>query len=323
MRSIDVAIIGGSLAGAACVRTLAAAGVDAIAIERDRFPREKVCGGFLSPGAVATIEDLGLLEKLRAAGATVVRSAHVRSEGVETQIEFRRTGMGVSRRTLDAVLGHHPAIENGNVVRVKHNPDGRFRIELSSGGEIRTRVLIDAAGKLSRFGRLESSPQFGVQFYEPGSGSDCMEFWFFADGYGGTVSIEDGRTNSCFLIGRDALPRYRGKPGALVTGPVAYRTRHSEFLAIGDAAGMIDPFCGEGMHHALGTGSLAARSVIRGLERGWSYDEMRRHYEGERNRSWAMRRTLARCARSVLQHPRLRHAALKMNLEKLMAWFWA
>ena len=131
MRVTDVAIIGGSLAGAACVRTLAAAGVDAIAIERDRFPREKVCGGFLSPGAVATIEELGLLENLRRAKATVVRSAHVLSEGVEANFEFRRPGIGVSRRTLDGVLGDHPAIEHGNVAGVRRETDGKFRIDLS------------------------------------------------------------------------------------------------------------------------------------------------------------------------------------------------
>jgi flavin-dependent dehydrogenase len=322
MRDVDVAIIGGSLAGAACVRTLAAAGIDAIAIERDRFPREKVCGGFLSPGAVEAIEELGLLDELRRAGAIEVRSAHVRSAGTEAHVAFRRPGLGISRRALDAVLGDHDAVEQGNVTTVNQDPDGRFQIEWSSGDAIRARVLIDAAGKLSRFGKLDSTPQFGVQFYEPGNRGDSMEFWFFADGYGGTVGIEDGRSNSCFLIGSDALPRYLGKPGCRVTGPVAYRSRHSEFLAIGDAAGMIDPFCGEGMHHALDTGKIAAASVICGLERSWTYAEIRRHYEGERNRRWARKRALARAARYVLQSPRLRNVGLRLNLEGLMTWFW-
>src|SRR5437868_7106031 len=79
MRSIDIAIIGGSLAGSACVRELTRAGIDAVAIERDRFPREKVCGGFLSPGAVDILEEMNLLDTLRSAGAEVVRSARVRT----------------------------------------------------------------------------------------------------------------------------------------------------------------------------------------------------------------------------------------------------
>jgi flavin-dependent dehydrogenase len=302
---------------------LTRAGIGAVAIERDPFPREKVCGGFLSPGAVEILAELDLLEKVRAAGAVDVRSARLRSAGMETDIPFRRTGLGVSRRTLDAVLGDCSAVEQGNVLSAERETDGRFRLRLNDGLEISAKVLIDAAGKLSRFGEMQSSPQFGVQFYESESRGDVIDFWFFPDGYGGTVSIEGNRSNSCFLIRREALPRYMGKPDCLVTGPVAYRSRHSEFMAIGDAAGMIDPFCGEGMHHALDTGVTAAESVIRGLERGWAYSEMRRHYEAERSHRWSRKRTLARMARFALQSPRLRSTGLKLNLEWLVEKFWA
>lgn len=323
VRSIDVLIIGGSLAGAACVRTLKRAGIDAVAIERDRFPREKVCGGFLSPGAVEILDELDLLDKVRAAGAVDVRSARLRSGGMEFEIPFRRGGLGISRRTLDAELGDHSAVEQGNVLSAERQSDGRFRICMNNGSEISARVLIDAAGKLGRFTEMHASPQFGVQFYEAESCGDVMDFWFFSDGYGGTVGIEGNRSNSCFLIRRDALPRYLGKPNCLVTGPVAYRRGRSEFMAIGDAAGMIDPFCGEGMHHALDTGVIAADSVIRGLERSWSYGEMRRDYERERNRRWSRKRALARVARFALQSSRLRGVGLKMNLEWFVEKFWA
>ena len=56
MKRVDVVVIGGSLAGAACVRELWRSGIDAVAFERDSFPREKVCGGFLSPGAVDLLQ---------------------------------------------------------------------------------------------------------------------------------------------------------------------------------------------------------------------------------------------------------------------------
>ena len=322
MRSIEVAIIGGSLAGASCVRTLTSAGIDAVAIERDPFPREKVCGGFLSPGAVQILDELELLNTVRSAGAVEVRSAHLRSAGLDVQIPFRRSGLGISRRTLDAILADYPAVEHGNVTSVETGPDDRFRIRWSGGEEIRARVLIDAAGKLSRFGAMQSSPQFGVQFYEAEDCGDVMDFWFFPDGYGGTVRIEGNRSNSCFLVARDALTKYLGKPDCLVTGPVAYRRRRSQFMAIGDAAGMIDPFCGEGMHHALDTGRMAAGSVICGLRHGWSYREMGRHYESEHRRRWARKRALARAVRFALRYPRLRGVGLKMDLEWLVEWFW-
>ena len=83
MRRVDVVIIGGSLAGAACVRELTRRGVDAIAFERDRFPREKVCGGFLSPGAIDLLDELGVLGAVRAAGAMPVHSSTIRMNGRE------------------------------------------------------------------------------------------------------------------------------------------------------------------------------------------------------------------------------------------------
>jgi len=193
---------------------------------------------------------------------------------------------------------------------------------MSDGLEISAVVVIDAAGKLSRFGHLQSSPQFGVQFYETESRGDVMDFWLFQDGYGGSVSIEGNRSNSCFLVKRDALPRYLGKPNRQVTGPVAYRARRSEFMAIGDAAGMIDPFCGEGMHHALDTGILAADAVIQGLNRGWTYNDMRRRYDQERNSRWSGKRTIAWAARLAMRSPRLRNAGLKLSLERLIDKFW-
>jgi flavin-dependent dehydrogenase len=272
---------------------------------------------------VEILDELSLLDKLRAAGAVDVRSARLRSEGMDCEIPFRRGGLGVSRRTLDAELGNHGAVEQGNVLSAERQSDGRFRIRMNDGSEISARVLIDAAGKLSRFTEMRASPQFGVQFYETESRGDVMDFWFFSDGYGGTVGIEGGRSNSCFLIRRDALSRYVGKPGCLVTGPVAYRSGRSEFMAIGDAAGMIDPFCGEGMHHALDTGVIAAESVIRGFERGWSYPEIRRNYEAERNRRWSRKRMLARVARFALGYPRLRGVAFGFGLEQFVENFWA
>jgi flavin-dependent dehydrogenase len=62
MRKHDVVVIGGSLAGAACARELARLGIDAVAFESDHFPRPKVCGGFVSPGGVDCLEQLGVLD---------------------------------------------------------------------------------------------------------------------------------------------------------------------------------------------------------------------------------------------------------------------
>src|SRR5437016_3174325 len=281
----DVIIIGGSLAGSACVRELERLGVDAIALERARFPRAKVCGGFVSPGAVKCLERFGLLDEVRRAGAVDVTSACVRLQSMEVMFPFELPGLGISRRTLDDVVARGARVEQECAVHDVRREGRVFRVDgmLSS-------VVIDAAGKLSRFTKRNSVEEFGIQYIRPGTPKPVLHFSFFEDGYGGTVSIEGGRSNSCFLIKKAALRRYIDGEDCLVPGPFAYDKVPGEFIAIGDAAGMVDPFCGEGIRHALETGMLAAWVVARGIRRRASYEEMKREYEAVYERRWATRR---------------------------------
>jgi flavin-dependent dehydrogenase len=320
MTSVDVAIVGASLAGASCARELVRCGVDAIAFERDRFPREKVCGGFLSPGAVDCLRELRLLDSIRQAGAVEVRSARVRLLDTELNLDFPQCGLGISRRTLDAVLASDIPVWWSAVRGVHREGDG-FRVELNDR-DVRAKVLVDATGKLSRFTRLQTVEEFGVQFYDSApqlkDQQNVLDFWVFEDGYGGAVGIEDGRRNACFLIRKEALPRYIRRPGCRVTGPLAYRSSSSDLIGVGDAAGMIDPFCGEGIHHALDSGLLAARAIDLGLRENWSYDRIRRHYASARRRRWAGKRALAQAFRKSLPHRLLVTAGIRMGLERIV-----
>jgi len=293
----DVVIIGGSLAGAACVRELVRLGIDAIALERDRFPRRKVCGGFLSPGAVESLAQLGLLEPVLNAGAVKVSSAHVRAYGVEVEIPFDRTALGVSRSVLDDILARGAPVQQGYTVREVKRFHGGFEVD-----GFRCLVVIDASGKLGRFTKRQQVDEFGIQYSELQGRGSVLDFWFFEDGYGGGVSVEGGRSNWCFLINKSALPKYIDRPGCLVTGPLAYDRLPGEFIAIGDAAGMVDPFCGEGMRHALETGALAAGVVAVGIRRHASYEEMKYRYESEWTRRWGIRRALGAGVRRVQKY---------------------
>jgi len=293
----DVVVIGGSLAGAACVRELARNGIDAIALERDRFPRPKVCGGFLSPGAVKALKYLGLVDELLRAGAVEVKSARVHSGGISVDLPFERSGLGISRGILDDIVARGAGIQQGCMVRQVKRDSVGFRVD-----EIACRVVIDASGKLGRFTRRKGTVEFGVQYSEPSPKSSVLDFGFFEGGYGGGVSVEGGRSNFCFLITKDALPQHLSRRECLVTGPIAYDRLPGQFIAIGDAAGMVDPFCGEGMRHALESGILAARVVAGGIRRGISYEAMKREYESRWERAWLLKRALGARLRRVRKH---------------------
>ena len=65
----ELLVTGGGPAGAAIAALAAARGVRTLLIEKDRFPRDKVCGEFLSAEGCAVLARLGLLPALTAAGA--------------------------------------------------------------------------------------------------------------------------------------------------------------------------------------------------------------------------------------------------------------
>lgn len=310
-KKVDVLIIGGSLAGSACARQLQAAGIDALAFDRDCFPREKVCGSFLSPAAVGALDRLQLLDEVRQAGAVPIRKARVRAFGADFTIPFRPFGLGISRRTLDHLLAESAGVRRGTVTHVHPYGDG-FRIGFADESEFTCRAVVDAAGKLSRFTRRIAAGEFGVHSDEIGETTDGIDFWFFEDAYGGTISVEGNRRNICYLVRKPALQMWLEKREWNVTGPLAYTRIPGPYISIGDAIGMVDPFCGDGMGHALESGALAAAVITRGLHSGWDYQRTRQAYDGEWSRRWSGKRRISTLVRAAIQSRRIAPPAFRL-----------
>src|SRR3954467_11787796 len=76
MERVDVAIVGGGPAGASCAFFCAQAGLRTVVLERETFPREKVCGDCINPACWPVLHRLGVAE-------TVRTSVHSPLEAVE------------------------------------------------------------------------------------------------------------------------------------------------------------------------------------------------------------------------------------------------
>src|ERR1700736_5048972 len=61
----DVAIVGGGPAGSSCAAFCAAAGLRTLVVEREKFPREKVCGDCLNPACWPILRRLELADRGR------------------------------------------------------------------------------------------------------------------------------------------------------------------------------------------------------------------------------------------------------------------
>ena len=145
-------------------------------------------------------------------------------------------------------------------------------------------------------------------------------------GYVGLVRREDGLLNLAGAFDRDALSQGQGTmdaahkilkqagfpvPQALQGGQrwqlTAALSRNSNvvagerFLVMGDAAGYIEPFTGEGMAWALTAGAAAAPFVLEGMER-WTRD-LEKRWKTALQVHIGRRQTVCRALSSVLKRP--------------------
>jgi flavin-dependent dehydrogenase len=140
---MKVLIAGGGAAGGAAACLL---GPDAVLVERERGPHDKICGEFLSAEAIAYLRRLGIdPAALGAAPIQSVRLVHGRTVA-QTSLPF--PALGLSRRILDAALLDRAAALGAEMLRghaVRHVMDGVAEVE--GHGRFPSHAVFLATGK--------------------------------------------------------------------------------------------------------------------------------------------------------------------------------
>jgi flavin-dependent dehydrogenase len=208
----DVAVVGAGPAGAFAAHQVAVAGWQVLLIEKQRFPRYKVCGCCLSARAVAVLQAAGLAHLFDLAGAQTLHGFALASKGHHIRLALPE-GKAVSRAAFDAALTRAALAAGarflpecravlGNVGRghrklILHHARGVC--------EIRAKVVIGAdglAGTLRKnFNALAAQPKpasylgagtmaaAALSFYQPGT--IYMAHGRF--GYAGLVRVENAQ----------------------------------------------------------------------------------------------------------------------------------
>src|SRR5258708_30905535 len=103
---LDVLIVGAGPAGSVAGALLARAGARVRIVDRATFPRDKLCGDTLNPGAVARLQALGLAAGIEERSLRVdgMRVAGGRGVTVEGSYSGGLSGRAITRRELDALL---------------------------------------------------------------------------------------------------------------------------------------------------------------------------------------------------------------------------
>ncbi len=241
----EVIIIGAGPAGSSAAILLAQRGLRVLLLEKSRFPREKLCGEFLSPETLNVFARLGVRTRMLEAGAQIIRHwVMVAPNGrrVEVPLAWLAGGeghaIGLSRSRMDAILLDR-AREVGVEVREAFHVSPRLSrageitfVEGKADGETVERfaapLVLDASGRGRLFARNEpvtasvksknGSRPFGVKVHLRGVEGlgETGELFFFKDGYGGMSDVEGGRTNLCFITTEETLRAAKGDRHALL-----------------------------------------------------------------------------------------------------------
>lgn len=273
-------IVGAGVAGCVCGYLLEKAGVDCVVVDWASFPREKVCGGGLTPKAYGLLE--GLMPGLRY-GYEGVRRFRLMLEGrTLCVVDLERELRMVRRRDFDYGLlreyeGAGGELVKGAFERFEELAEGGIRVTLRSGEVLDCDWLVGADGANSRVrrqltGRRSGGSLWVEEYVEKGAREFVFEFssryrngyWFRFPSVGRDVVGMGGLYSS---LGE--LEEVRGcrSEGVQYGGRIPLDTVDSgkdNVILIGDAGGFANKLTYEGLYYAIATGRNASRAIVEG-----------------------------------------------------------
>ena len=289
----DAIIIGTGPAGATAARHVATAGLNTLLIEKDTLPRVKTCGGAVSEYALSNL-GIDIPESL------IEREcfgARIRYGSCSLESETReRLSVMVSRDRFDnhlTKLAVDAGAELMEGVRARSvQTDNNCAVVETTVGTFRSKVVIGADGvnsvcaKNVRPSFTQQETSFALEVEIPASNEHIdnhilnkgeFHFGVISNGYG-WVFPKDGHFSvgiACMSHGLSRpMDAYRDfikdlgfdyvKPRGhfLPIGGMDYKTYANRILLVGDAAGFVDAFLGEGIAYAIVSGKLAAETVV-------------------------------------------------------------
>jgi flavin-dependent dehydrogenase len=251
----DVIVSGAGPAGSLAAMLLARAGARVLLVDRARFPRHKLCGDTVNPGALAVLRRAGCDAADRGLAVSGMIVTGPRQARVAVSYPCGLTGRAITRAELDhamlrqaaalgatveeEVLVERPVVDarNGRVIGV------RLRRRGGQASDLRGRMVIAADGRESRLARalrLARHPArprrwvVGSYFANVAGLTDHGEMHVRRDCYIGVAPLPHGIANACVVTAdRD---RFRDAAGLLrealaADSELADRFRRAEMIA--------------------------------------------------------------------------------------------
>ncbi len=292
-----LAVVGGGPGGCSAAITAARSGARVLLLERGRFPRHKVCGEFVSAESLGLLAELleSSPEALRVLqNAPRIRNGRFFVDGYTLSAPLDPPAASITRYELDrhlwnaAIGAGVDAYQACTISAIT----GTGPFTLTTATESFTaECVINASGRWSQLNGNRLVHQgwrakwIGVKahFREP-LPSCSVDLYFFNGGYCGIQPVRNSPEqiiNVCAMVRSeiaDSLTEVFSQHRALrersehweqvteqvSTAPLVFNAPEpmaGNVLFVGDAAGFVDPFVGDGISLALRSGRLAAQTL--------------------------------------------------------------
>ena len=232
----DVIVCGAGPAGAVAATVLSRGGARVLLLDRARFPRPKLCGDTLNPGALAVLRRLAMSGGFESSALPVDGMIVTGERGVRVRAPYGRgaRGLAIERRLLDAALlqaaiAAGARVEQGVLVRGPlldnraHDLQVRGIVMAGRDGRdlrVPAPLVIAADGRRSRLAvgvglaRQPRRPRrwaIGAYFEQVAGMTSFGEMHVRRGRYVGVAPLPSGLVNVCLVLpGPSSLPAVRG-----------------------------------------------------------------------------------------------------------------
>lgn len=342
----DVLIIGGGLAGLASALYLSKKGLRVIIIEKNNYPKHKVCGEYISNEILSYLLWLDIdVAKLKP--TSISNFEFTAENGKTAKTKLPLGGFGISRYELDHLL-FKKAVENGCSIVTDTVTNISFENEIftvtTTEEMLSAKIVLGAYGKRSNIDQVLSrdfiskkSPWLAVKSHYSGNFDESLvALYNFQGGYCGVSKVENDVINICYLADFETFKKHKNieeyqksvlyknkklkaifenstslfeKP--LTISQISFDKKEpveNHILMIGDTAGLIHPMCGNGMAMAIHSAKIASELVLDFYYgKIESRSEFEKNYSKEWKKHFGKRLFFGRLLAKALTHKSLTH----------------
>lgn len=353
-----IIVIGGGLAGLTSAIDLAQKGIQVTVIEKETYPKHKVCGEYISNEVLPYLEHLNLnIDQLQP--VKIENFQISTSNGKRIHSHLPLGGFGVSRFALDNYLWNEAGKLGVKLITDQVTDvffeDETFTITTSEHGKLTSDFVIGAYGKRSGLDRSlkrgfsnKKSPWLAVKaHYKADFQEDLVSLHNFKGGYCGLSKVENGNVNACYLVSYESFKQYKkiedfqehvmyenpnlanffqnaeitfDKPIAISQINFEYKKPVvNHIFMCGDAAGLIHPLCGNGMAMAIQSAQMIS-CLISKYYHGMerTREELELMYAKRWKKQFGTRLRTGRILQKVLLNPNLQSIAY--GFVKICPW---